>query len=460
MRAVSPGRWDALHQAGRSATLAPVGFPRTVRALLLPCVVLGFATCLPAFDPDLDPNLGAGATGSTELAACGGQGRACCVEPNEPCQGSLLCSQNQLCVRQPVLLCSDDTDCRQGEVCCSAGLVGTCEPVERDACPVLDLAATTPVLDTDPIEVRDINPVVESDRCLIERGCVGGPGRRRLLRFSTRVDNVGEADLLLGSALDTLAPTVNTCEGEPRFAAFLRYELVDSTGTLARQDVPAACTAGKSQLASPFDCDFQGLWRDFSQLYGPTSPSGGDPDECRWLDITDVLPGDYTLRVTVNPDGTLRESNLGNNTPLELPLTLPAFEAGTSPCPEPPNPLLGSGPNRECGWVRAGAAPDAPALECNPGDFIDLTCSSADPAILCSDYRVCDGADICSFQESIESGSACFTSTSGGFFLGCPPTGRYSFWVPGDDLQGFECRPTFDPIEPPSEPDAGAPVDP
>ena len=65
-----------------------------------------------------------------------------------------------------------------------------------------------------------------------------------------------------------------------------------------------------SRLALPFDCDFQGLWRDFSQLYGPTSAFDEGQEDCRWLDITDVLPGDYTLRVTVNPDGTLRDAEL------------------------------------------------------------------------------------------------------------------------------------------------------
>lgn len=451
------GGWDNLHRAGRSATLAPVGSPNTVRALFLPCVLLGLATCLPEFDPDLE----SGASASTELDSCGSQGRPCCVAPNQPCQGALLCSQDQLCVRQPVLLCDDDTECRDGEVCCPAGLVGTCEAVAREACPVLDLAATSAVLDTDPIEVRVFDPEVEGDRCLIDRGCVGGPGRRRLLRFSTTVANVGEADLLLGSPMDSVAPTINTCAGEPRFAAFVRYELVDSTGAVARQDVPAACTPGTSQLALPFDCDFQGLWRDFSQLYGPTSIFDAGQDDCRWLDITDVLPGDYTLRVTVNPDATLRESNLGNNTPLELPLTVPAFGPATAPCPELPNPLLGDGANRECGWARTGAAPDAPAVQCSPGEFLSLTCSSSDPAIFCSDYRVCDGADICSFQAAVESGLACFTSGSANLFPSCPLTGQYSVWVPGDDQQGVECTPDFFPIEPPVElPDAGAQAEP
>jgi hypothetical protein len=430
-----------------------VGSPRTVRALFLPCFVLGLATCLPEFNPDLD----AGAIASEELDACGSQGRPCCAAPNAPCQGALLCSQDQLCVRQPVLLCNDDTECREGEVCCPAGLVGTCEAVERDACPLLDLAASTPVLDASPIEVRELDPLVESDRCLIERGCVGGPGRRRLLRFSTTVDNVGEADLLLGSPEDTGAPTIDTCAGEPRFAALLRYELVDSTGTLARQDVPAACSASTGQLALPFDCDFQGLWRDFSQLYGPTSALDEHPDDCHWLDITDVLPGDYTLRVTVNPDGTLRESNLGNNTPVELPLTVPAFEPATMPCPEPPNPLLGDGSARECGWARTGTAPDALAAECTPGEFLSVTCSSVDPGVLCIDYRVCDGADICSLQDAVAAGLTCLTPGGGNTFPSCPASGRYSLWVHGDEPLGFECAPDSVAVEPPLEPDAGAP---
>jgi lysyl oxidase len=415
-----------------------------------------FATCLPEFDPDLD----AGATASAELDACGGQGRPCCAAPNEPCQGVLLCSpETQLCVRQPVLLCSDDAECRAGEVCCSAGLVGTCEAVAREDCAALDLLASTPVLDGDPIELRQLDPEVESDRCLIDRGCVGGAGVRRLLRVATTVTNVGGADLLLGSPDDTLAPTVTTCGGEPRFAAFLRYELVDASSTQATRDVPASCSTSSSQLALPFDCDFQGLWSGFSQVYAPAT-FGEPSDDCRWLDITDVLPGDYTLRVTVNPDGQLPEANRGNNTPSELPITVPAFGPPSSPCPQPANPLLGSGSRRECGWVRADAANDAPGTPCVPGEEVLFDCSSDDPEFICGDYRACDGAESCPYKASLQTTSAaCYYYVSGNASLYCPASGSYSLWLPGDSTDHFTCVPLpvdSEPIfEPEGAPDAG-----
>src|SRR5690606_34067834 len=209
---------------------------------------------------------------------------------------------------------------------------------------------------------------------------------------STAVSNVGDADLLLGSPETTLAPTITTCSGEPRFAAFLRYELVDSTGPQARRDVPASCSAPASgRFVAPFDCEFQGLWSGFSQSYDPSASVEGGAGDCRWLDITDVLPGEYTLRVTVNPDGLLPEQNLGNNTPTELPIIIPAFDDPAAPCPEPANPLLGSFAARECGWERAAFQSEELTTSCTPGEYVPLTCTSDNTDFVCGIYRVCSG---------------------------------------------------------------------
>jgi hypothetical protein len=423
-------------------------------------VALCCAACLPAFDPDLSTDSIARAD-----PLCGVQGGPCCAAPDPACEDDLVCDPEQRqCMREPVLLCRDDAECRQGEVCCMSGFVGTCTRGAKQACPGLDLVAATPELDFDAVQVRSFDPMLESDRCLIDRRCVGGPGPRRLLGLSTIVHNVGAADLLLGSPEDTTGPTVETCDGEPRFAAFLRYELLDSSGPQVQQDVPATCSAGASgQFIAPFDCDFQGIWSGFSQAYASTALDGGPADGCRWLDITDLLPGEYTLRVTVNPDARLPETNFGNNTPTELPLVIPAFGDASARCPEPPNPLLGAWMERECGWARAAFQADGRATPCTPGDYVPLTCRADGVDSVCGDYRMCPGPDICSYEESVPSdNSGCFPSFPPNLYLQCPATGTYSFWLPSEAAEGFSCEPYSDAefFGVPPAPDAGVPEQP
>jgi hypothetical protein len=448
-----------LRQSNRWANLARVCSCRTVAAL----VALGLVACLPEFNPELGDDA---TTATSEFASCGAQGTPCCAPPAEACLGDSTCAaDSQLCTRRPVLLCAEDAECRPGEVCCTAGLIGTCESVAKQDCPALDLVVATPALDVDAIESRFFDPQVESDRCLIERGCVGGPGLRRLLRLSTTVDNVGEADLLLGSPEDTTSPTTTTCNGEPRFADFLRYELVDASGTKTRQDVPANCSAPTSSgFIAPFDCDFQGLWSGFSQSYEPVPIADGPSDSCRWLDVTDVLPGEYTVRVTVNPDGLLPEQNLGNNTPAELPLVIPVFGDPSRPCADPPNPLLGSSVKRECGWVRAEFQSDGQATPCDIEDSVWLTCTSQTTGPLCGDYRLCDGPELCEYRDAVPiNGVSCYAPGESNASISCPPTGEYSLWFEGDNPDGFSCEPYvyefFDPTSVAAS-DAGVPAEP
>jgi hypothetical protein len=433
-----------------------VSSPPIVAALVCFC----FVACLPEFDPDL----GDAALGAAESPPCGTQGAPCCEAPAEACEGELFCEADTgRCARRPVLLCHADDECGQGEVCCAAGWVGTCEAVARESCPALDLVVATPELDAQPVEWRVFDPMIEGDRCLIERGCVGGPGLRRLLGVSTIVNNIGAADLLLGSPSDRLAPTVTTCGGEPRFASFLRFELLDAIGPKVQQDVAASCSVASSgQFIAPFDCDFQGLWSGFAQPYASGLTRGERADDCRWLDITDVRPGDYTLRVTVNPDAVLPEQNLENNTPAELPIAIPAFGDPTARCPELPNPLLGAFAERECGWVRAPFQADASATECTPGDSIWLTCTSDNPESVCGGFRACDSAESCSHVDAIGPDAwACYDFTEPNVVLPCPDSGRYSLWLPGDAPDGFRCEPYVDDFfAAPAPPDAGVPAQP
>ena len=448
----------------RLASNEPIGqppavwSPPTFAALLCFC----FAACLPAFDPDLGSN----SLGATDIALCGVQGGPCCAAPAEPCEAELFCdaAANPTCTRRPVQLCRPDEEaCGPGAVCCESGLLGTCETMPKESCPALDLVVATPQLDAGAVEWRVFDPLIERDRCLIERGCVGGAGLRRLLGVSTIVNNVGAADLLLGSPHDKPELAVTICDGEPRFASFLRFELLDAIGPKVQQDVAASCSVASSgPFILPFDCDFQGIWSGFAQPYESAAIAGQNADECRWLDITDVLPGAYTLRVTVNPDGALSEQNRENNTPAELPVVIPAFGDPTALCPDPPNPLLGDFAERECGWARAPFQADGQATACTPGAYIQLTCTSDNVEAICGDYRLCQGPESCSFEESIKpEGDRCYGFSEPNVFPLCPDTGQYSLWLPSDAAEAFTCEAYVDDVFiVSSTPDAGAAIEP
>jgi hypothetical protein len=70
--------------------------------------------------------------------------------------------------------------------------------------------------------------------------------------------------------------------------------------------------AGKAK----YWCGHQGISAGWLDVY----PSDLD---CQWLDITDVPPGLYELRATVNPEGALTEADYTNNV-ASVPLLLHA----------------------------------------------------------------------------------------------------------------------------------------
>jgi pimeloyl-ACP methyl ester carboxylesterase len=88
-----------------------------------------------------------------------------------------------------------------------------------------------------------------------------------------------------------------------------------------RPSVPALVSAGFRDTTCPpgitpnYTCAYQGLTAGCGDLYGPTLG-------CQYLDVTGVAPGNYTLRVTVDPFERVIESREDNNV-AEVPVTLP-----------------------------------------------------------------------------------------------------------------------------------------
>lgn len=157
---------------------------------------------------------------------------------------------------------------------------------------------------------------IRGDSCELAEGCVAGTGMRRLLRFDTWTPNVGEADLYLG-APSRSSPVFlySSCHGHYHFDTYAAYELLDASGCcvvaaghkqafclmdLARHD-PARGTD-----APVYDCGYQGIQRGWQDVYGSSL-------DCQFVDVTGVPPGDYILRIRVNTEHILLESDYTNN---------------------------------------------------------------------------------------------------------------------------------------------------
>ena len=166
-----------------------------------------------------------------------------------------------------------------------------------------------------------------ADSCEIEDQCIAAPGHRTLIRFDGVVQNLGGGDLYLGSPAKSPYFTFSQCHQHYHLMDFLRAELVDpDTGlVVTRADGQVVsqkqgfCIEDVDQVAGntpgKYDCQNQGLTSGWSDVYT-------NELNCQWIDVTDVKPGKYTLRLTVNAGGTLPEADTSNNSAL-IPVVVP-----------------------------------------------------------------------------------------------------------------------------------------
>jgi hypothetical protein len=109
------------------------------------------------------------------------------------------------------------------------------------------------------------------------------------------------------------------------FDNYAAYELRDDSGPVATGHKQAFCLLDLYGWAwggnGTYDCGNQGISRGFADIYDSSLP-------CQWIDVTDVPPGDYTLRISLNnpPNGSntrfINERNYDNNI-AEVPFTIP-----------------------------------------------------------------------------------------------------------------------------------------
>ena len=196
---------------------------------------------------------------------------------------------------------------------CSGGETGI-EPAVPEDCP------QGPDLIVDENYLRETVTVEEQeilDPCLIEERCIRGLGLRRLLRFGTRIANIGNEDLQLGRPSEELPHWHwDECHSHFHFLAYAAYELHDvETG----ERLPYGAKSGFSvidigvydeEIATDgcvgYNAQNQGITAGCQDTYGRGL-------QCQWIDITGLEDGTYDLIVITNPDAEIPELDYDNN---------------------------------------------------------------------------------------------------------------------------------------------------
>lgn len=227
--------------------------------------------------------------------ACEGNSIAWAVEYVGPISG---CTDSNSCNFDPLATVDD----------------GSCIPWGSEECP------QAPDLTVDQARLYSSlnlsSTTVNQGDCYIAEGCLTGYGTREIVRFSTRIENIGELDYYIGdpSANPDQFETQN-CHGHTHYKGYAEYLLYDDEGQelsigfkngYCVMDVD--CNGGGS---GQYGCSNMGISAGCADVYGSGT-------SCNWLDITGVPEGTYTLVVRTNwdndPDALGRvESNTFNN---------------------------------------------------------------------------------------------------------------------------------------------------
>ncbi|XP_056629452.1 protein-lysine 6-oxidase-like [Triplophysa dalaica] len=156
-------------------------------------------------------------------------------------------------------------------------------------------------------------------RCAAEEKCLASSAAhahdydtRVLLRFPQRVKNQGTADFLPNRPRYTWE--WHSCHQHYHsMDEFCHYDLLDSNTQkkVAEGHKASFCLEDTS-------CD-PGYYRRYACTSHTQGLSPGCYDtygadiDCQWIDITDVQPGKYILKITVNPSQQISESDFSNN---------------------------------------------------------------------------------------------------------------------------------------------------
>jgi len=143
-----------------------------------------------------------------------------------------------------------------------------------------------------------LDTIVNNDPCLINEGCLTGYGVRDIIRFSTRIDNIGNADYFIGDPNNNPEQfSFDNCHRHFHYTLYAEYLLFDSQG----RRLPTAFKNGFCVL--DLICPNQNMEQYGCEYMGITAGCGDEYErslDCQWVDITNLPDGDYTFATKVN----------------------------------------------------------------------------------------------------------------------------------------------------------------
>ena len=194
----------------------------------------------------------------------------------------------------PVVGCTDPGSCNYNPLATVDD--GSCLEQGNPDCPAgPDLIVRQDILETS-IYLTTINA---TDECLIQEGCLQGYGQRDIIRFSTRIDNIGEKDYFIGSPNpESNQFTWDNCHNHFHYDGYAEYVLFDQNGTVYPIGfkngfcvLDLGCTTGTAH----YGCGYMGISAGCYDEYWSAL-------ECQWIDVTDVPDGRYVFVTRVNWD--------------------------------------------------------------------------------------------------------------------------------------------------------------
>ncbi|GAV05681.1 hypothetical protein RvY_15774 [Ramazzottius varieornatus] len=135
---------------------------------------------------------------------------------------------------------------------------------------------------------------------------------RRLLRFTLATKNIGKADFL--SFIPKHMWQWHACHKHYHsMEVFAHFDILDDRGTKVAEGHKASFCLEDNACDEPWQKKYN------CANFGDQGISVGCFDiykhdvDCQWIDLTDVKPGTYTFKVTVNPDTKVAEMRYDNN---------------------------------------------------------------------------------------------------------------------------------------------------
>lgn len=164
--------------------------------------------------------------------------------------------------------------------------------------------AFAPDLLVDKQELREsmvLETIENPDQCAVDEGCLRGLGTRTVIRFSTRIANIGNQDFFIGTPPPDPNAASNQfiwdpCHEHWHYRGYAEYVVMN-----ADKEIPIGSKNGfcvldlecGNGLDSKYTCEKMGITAGCSDIYDFELP-------CQWIDITGLDAGVYAMVVRVN----------------------------------------------------------------------------------------------------------------------------------------------------------------